>query len=82
MTTSPMDFAAFFDYLLKARGRLLEWVRAQPSEVYTRTFPIGLKSVRATLVHTAASEWSYVEQLAGRDVSLGGSPFTVEPRPA
>jgi uncharacterized damage-inducible protein DinB len=81
MTTSPMDFTHFFDYVVRARGRLLEWVGAQPSHVYTRTFPIGLGSIRATLLHTAAAEWAYVERLAGRDVSLGASPFTVERQP-
>jgi len=81
MPTSPIDFAHFFDYLLKSRGRLLEWVRAQPAEVYTRTFPIGLGSIRATLVHTAAAEWAYVERLGGRAVTLGDSPFTDERQP-
>jgi uncharacterized damage-inducible protein DinB len=76
-----MNFAHFFDYLVNARGRLHEWVGAQPSEVYTRQFGIGLGSIRATLVHTAAAEWAYVERLAGRDVSLGESPFTVERQP-
>ncbi len=81
MTTSPINFAHFFDYLVKARGRLLEWVGAQPSGVYTRKFPIGLGSIRATLVHTAAAEWAYVERLAGKDVPIGDSPFTVERQP-
>jgi uncharacterized damage-inducible protein DinB len=81
MNTLSMNFSHFFDYLVKARGRLHEWVGAQPSEVYTRQFGIGLGSIRATLVHTAAAEWAYVERLAGRDVSLGESPFTVERQP-
>jgi uncharacterized damage-inducible protein DinB len=76
-----MNFAHFFDYVVRARGRLLEWIRAQPSKVYTRTFPIGLRSIRATLVHTAAAEWAYVQRLAGHDVPLGASPFTVERQP-
>ena len=81
MSTPPVDFVHFFDYLLTARGRLLEWVGAQPSDVYTRKFTIGLGSIRATLVHTAAAEWAYVERLAGRDVALGDTPFTVERQP-
>ena len=81
MSHSPVDFAHFFDYLLQARGRLLGWVREQPSTVYTRTFPIGLRSIRATFVHTAAAEWAYVQRLGGRSVSPAGSPFTVEERP-
>jgi uncharacterized damage-inducible protein DinB len=81
MTPPSMDFAHFFDYLLTARSRLLGWIRAQPSAVYTRAFPIGLGSIRATLLHTAAAEWAYVERLGGRDVSLPDSPFTVERQP-
>ena len=81
MTQTSVDFAHFFDYLLEARGRLLGWVREQPPAVYTRTFPIGLGSIRATLVHTAAAEWAYVERLGGRSVSLADSPFTVEQQP-
>lgn len=76
-----MDYAHFFDYLVAARGKLLDWVRAQPSEVHTRKFPLGLGSIQATLVHTAAAEWAYVRRLSGRDVSLGDSPFTVERQP-
>jgi len=81
MHTSDVNFAHFFDYLLKARGRLLDWVRAQPAAVYTRTYPMGMGSIRATLVHTAGAEWAYVERLTGKDVSIGDSPFTVERQP-
>jgi uncharacterized damage-inducible protein DinB len=73
-----MDYASFFDYLVRAREKLLGWVRAQPSEVFTRKFPFGLGSIQTTLVHTAAAEWAYVRRLSGRDVSLGDSPFTLE----
>ena len=81
MTTSSVDFAGFFDYMLTARRRLLDWVGAQPSEVYTRKFPIGLGSIQATLVHVAAAEWAYVRRLGGGDVSLADSPFTVDKQP-
>jgi uncharacterized damage-inducible protein DinB len=81
MSQSSVDFAHFFNYLLQARGRLLGWIREQPSAVYTRTFPIGLGSIRATLVHTAAAEWAYVLRMDGRSVSLADSPFTVEQQP-
>ena len=76
MTPTSIDFADFFDYLLKARGRLLEWIRAQPSEVYTRTFRIGLGSIRATLVHIAEREWGYAQRLSGTDYGRGDPPFT------
>lgn len=76
-----MDYAHFFDYIVSARGKLLDWVRAQPSQVYTRKFPLGLGTIQATLLHTASAEWAYVRRLSGRDVSLGESPFTEERQP-
>ena len=78
MNPIPVHFAHFFDYLVKARGRLLEWVRAQPSDVYTRRFPIGLGSIPRS---SKARPSTCTRLLAGRDVSLGESPFTVERQP-
>ncbi|HLW61122.1 MAG TPA: DinB family protein [bacterium] len=81
MSAATMNFAHFFDYLLTARGRLTDWIRGQPSGVYTKAFPIGLGSIRATLVHTAAAEWAYVRRLGGEGVSPADSPFTLERQP-
>jgi uncharacterized damage-inducible protein DinB len=81
MSTAQIDCVHLFDYLLVARKRLLEWVRAQPSAVYTQTFPIGLGSIRATLVHTAAAEWGYTQRIAGKDFVTQDNPFTVERYP-
>ncbi len=78
MSISSVDFAHFFDYMVTARGRLLEWVKGQPAGVYTQTFPIGMRSIRATLVHTAAAEWGYVQRLSGKDYGPGDNPFSVE----
>lgn len=81
MSTPSVDYAHFFDYLLNARARLLDWVRGQPSDVYTRSFPIGLGTIRATLVHIAAAEVAYVRRLSGKDIPQAESPFTVERQP-
>ena len=81
MSTAQIDCVHLFDYLLVARKRLLEWVRAQPPVVYTQAFPIGLGSIRATLVHTAAAEWGYTQRLAGKDYAPADNPFTVERYP-
>ena len=78
---SHVDFPHLFDYVVKARGKLLEWVRSQPPSVYTQEFPIGLRSIRTTLLHTAAAEWTYVQRLGGRDVTLTDSPFTPQRLP-
>jgi uncharacterized damage-inducible protein DinB len=81
MTDANVNFLHFYDYLLTARRRLLAWVGSQGPEAYTRAFPIGLGSIRATLLHTAAAEWAYVERLAGGEASLAQAPFTVERLP-
>ncbi|MCS7173931.1 MAG: DinB family protein [Armatimonadetes bacterium] len=57
-----------YEYLVKARGRLLEWVGGLSQEQYTQEFPFGLRSIRATLVHTASAEWGYVRRLLGEPV--------------
>jgi uncharacterized damage-inducible protein DinB len=79
-----IDMPRVFDYLAAARGRLLGWVRDLEAErpgAYAESFPFGLGSIRATLLHVAAAEWAYVERLAGRDFPLTDSPFTVERLP-
>ena len=48
------EYVQQFDYLCKAREKLFGWVRGQPAEVYARSFPFGMGSIRATLVHTDA----------------------------
>jgi len=77
-----LNFAHFFDYLVLARGRLLDWISAQPDELYTRAYSFGLGSIRATLIHVADIEWGYVQRLAGRDYTREESPFTEERYPA
>jgi uncharacterized damage-inducible protein DinB len=79
-----IDMPRVFDYLTAARGRLLGWVRDLEAErpgAYAQSFPFGLGSIRATLLHVAAAEWAYVERLAGRDFPLTDSPFTAERLP-
>lgn len=76
-----MDFVHYFDYLRTARDRLLGWVGDQPREAYVRSFPIGWGSVRATLLHIAASEWGYTQRLGGNDVAPADAPFTAERQP-
>jgi len=82
MPTSDVDLAQYFDYLCKAREKLLGWVRSQPAEVYTRAFPFGMGSIRATLVHTAAAQWGYTQRLGGKDYTPTDNPFTVDTQPA
>lgn len=76
-----VDVLRLFEYLATARRHIFVWVRERPPDVYTRPFPIGHGSIRATLLHIAAAEWAYVQRLGGRDFPLSESPFTVERLP-
>jgi uncharacterized damage-inducible protein DinB len=77
-----LDFVHFFDYLVLARGSLLGWIGAQAEELYERAYPLGLGSIRATLIHVADIEWGYVQRLTGRDYTREESPFSAERYPA
>ncbi len=78
MSTSAIDLAEYFDYLCKARDRLLGWVRDQPAEAYARSFPIGLGSIRATLVHIADAQRGYTMRLEGSEFSPADNPFSID----
>jgi uncharacterized damage-inducible protein DinB len=72
-----------YDILLRARHKLLDWVEELTAEQYRQEFPFGLKTVRATLVHLAGSEWLYGkaargEFARGEDIT---PPFTEERYP-
>lgn len=81
MMSDAQVFAHLFDYLITARAKLLGWIREQPADVYTRTFPIGMSTMRATLLHVATAEWGYTNRLRGRDYAMSDSPFTAERHP-
>ncbi len=55
--------AEAYEYLALAREKLFGWVGRLPYEQYVQEFPIGLGSIRATLVHMASAEWAYVRRL-------------------
>ncbi|HLJ61535.1 MAG TPA: DinB family protein [bacterium] len=75
----------YFDYLVRARARLLEWVRQASPQAYTQAFPVGRGSIRATLLHVAGAEWGYVEALRKSEVVAQeirqNNPFTLERLP-
>lgn len=60
--------AHLYEYLVKARAKLLDWARPLTLEQYTKAFPFGLKTLRDTLVEIPQAEWTYVERLRGEDV--------------
>ncbi|GBD28994.1 hypothetical protein HRbin32_00078 [bacterium HR32] len=77
MLTSGLAPADAYEYLVLARSKLLGWVRELSDEQYAREFPIGHRSVRATLVHVASAEWGYVRRLRGEPVPpIAERPFS------
>jgi uncharacterized damage-inducible protein DinB len=68
-----------YDILLRARHKLLDWVEELTEEQYRQEFPFGLKTVRATLVHLAGSEWLHGK--AARGEFARGEAITPEERP-
>jgi uncharacterized damage-inducible protein DinB len=70
-----------YDILLHARHQLLSWVRELTTEQYRQEFPFGLKTVRATLVHLAGSEWLHGKAARGEDLTAAERPFTEERYP-
>lgn len=60
--------AEVYEYLIKARGKLLDWVRPLSLEQYTKEFPFGLKTIRDTLVEIPLAEWSYGTRLLGESI--------------
>jgi uncharacterized damage-inducible protein DinB len=70
-----------YEILLRARHKLLDWVRELTAEQYRQEFPLGLKTVRATLVHLASSEWLHGMAVRGEDLTAETRPFTEERYP-
>jgi uncharacterized damage-inducible protein DinB len=59
---------AIYEYLVKARAKLLDWVRPLSMEQYTKEFPFGRKTIRDTLVEIPHAEWLYGMRLIGEPV--------------
>lgn len=57
-----------YDYLIRARQRVFDWVRPVSASGYARVFPIGLGSLARTLTHTMTSEWYYIQRMFEREV--------------
>jgi uncharacterized damage-inducible protein DinB len=70
-----------YTILLCARHKLLDWVRELTAEQYRQEYPFGLKSVRATLVHLAGSEWLHGKAARGEDLTSEERPYTEERYP-
>ncbi len=60
-----MDYAHIYDVLTQARQRLFGWLRPLDQEQYTKKFPFGLGTIRATLIEIARVELLYAMRLRG-----------------
>jgi uncharacterized damage-inducible protein DinB len=67
-----------YEYLVKARERLFDWIRPLSPEQYAREFPYGLKTIHATLTHTASAEWAYGRRIRGAVAAPPESPFAAD----
>jgi uncharacterized damage-inducible protein DinB len=54
-----------YEYLAKARAKLLDWIRPLTMEQYTKEFTFGKKTIRDTLVEIPLAEWLYGMRLVG-----------------
>ena len=68
METIGFTPVAFYEYLVEARQKLLQWVRPLTLEQYTTSFPFGKKTIRETLVEIPRAEWSYSTRLIGESI--------------
>lgn len=71
-----------YDYLVAARQRLFDWIRPLTREQYEREFPIGMKTIHATLAHVASAEWAYGRRLQGHPAAISESPYLPEKVPS
>ena len=62
------DPVHLYEYLEKARARLLDCVRQLTPVQYTKEFPFGLKTVRDTIVEIPLAEWTYIHRIRGEEV--------------
>src|SRR5438445_12794302 len=62
------DPVHLYEYLVKARAKLLDCVRQLTPAQYTQEFPFGLKTVRDTVVEIPLAAWTYIRRMRGDEV--------------
>lgn len=71
-------YATMYDYLVRARERMFDWVRPLEPAQYLHIFPHAKETIHATMVHTAGAEWAYGRRLRGEPVVPADNPFSTE----
>lgn len=57
-----------YEGLTRARQKLLDWIRPLSQEQYTQQLPIGLHTVRTTLLEIVGGEWIFTRRLQGESL--------------
>lgn len=68
MAGHPIDPVHVYDVHTQARRRLFDWVRPLTQAQYTRPFPFGYETVRATLNEIVRSEHYLLLRLTGQPI--------------
>lgn len=68
MPSAAIDPAHVYEVHTQARRRLFDWVRPLTHAQYTRPFPFGLATVRATLIEIARTEHFLLLRLQERPI--------------
>lgn len=63
-----MDPIRTYDYLVLARGRVMDAVRTISPAAYETKFGFGLGTIASTLTHIMVSEWYYIERFQGHTI--------------
>lgn len=63
-----MEPRTTYEYLTRARARLLDWARPLSAEQHARAFEIGRGTLASTLTHILISEWYYIRRIRRDDV--------------
>jgi uncharacterized damage-inducible protein DinB len=58
-----------YEYLKLSRARLFDWIRPLSQGDYTRLFPFGLHTIRATMTEIAPGEWAFARRLREEPLS-------------
>ena len=82
MAPAAVNFTRVYGMVAQAREKLFGWIRPLTQAQYTQKFPIGLGTVRATLIEIARVEWMYGRRLRGETIPpLPEWPISEERQP-
>jgi uncharacterized damage-inducible protein DinB len=77
-----MNPTRLYDYLALARAKVFDLIRPLGEGQYSREFPFGFKSLKATLPHMLNAEWAYANRMsrAALPQNVSEMNFPVDPK--